>query len=515
MELINSKYDIFGYIILAFILTFTILIASILYNTFWSDSAIYLVYAKNIAAFDFFSFNPGEFSTGSTSPIWAIILSFGFLLGNGVIYSKIISLVLVLAAIILTFHTSSVISNYKLGSAVGVGFLWYFLAFSGIMIYESGLTVCIISELILLNYYYLNKGRKNYLWFIGFIWMLLPLIRPECITILLFNLILLIYFNRGEIKYIIKAFVIALLSLIPFSAYYIYSYLISGILSVSSYSRSYALNVYVNYLPFSRYEAFIIFFTYPVVLMGFFIGAYGIFKTRNKKLNWLIYLFFTTLLSFIAIFMFYSPINNPLEYQRYMVYVIPFLVPFISMGIKELMILTSKSKIASLSLVSLIIITLVLVYPLNSLQTYTNMSEMTLKFDDVTEKNAAMYLNEIASPNSAILAYEVQDRYFLRDDLKVISLDGITDGKIVPYLKNDDITGFLWKYKPKYFIANKALNLPSYSGSILANALNKTRNQEGSSIKINGITFKNIKINYKLANPVFWSYIAIYELTYD
>ena len=51
----------------------------LLIGTFWGDPTIYLVYARNIAQGDFFSFNPGEFSSGSTSPLWAMILSISFL----------------------------------------------------------------------------------------------------------------------------------------------------------------------------------------------------------------------------------------------------------------------------------------------------------------------------------------------------------------------------------------------------------------------------------------------------
>ena len=51
-------------------------------NTFWGDPTIYLVYSKNIAKGDFFSFNPQTFSSGSTSPLWALILSISFLFDN-------------------------------------------------------------------------------------------------------------------------------------------------------------------------------------------------------------------------------------------------------------------------------------------------------------------------------------------------------------------------------------------------------------------------------------------------
>ena len=40
-----------------------------LFHTFFGDPTIYLIYARNAAHGDVFSFNPGHFSSGSTSPL--------------------------------------------------------------------------------------------------------------------------------------------------------------------------------------------------------------------------------------------------------------------------------------------------------------------------------------------------------------------------------------------------------------------------------------------------------------
>jgi len=47
------------------------------------DAYIYLRYAKNISAGHGWSFNPGEPSYGTTSPLWTLILVFGNVLGFG------------------------------------------------------------------------------------------------------------------------------------------------------------------------------------------------------------------------------------------------------------------------------------------------------------------------------------------------------------------------------------------------------------------------------------------------
>lgn len=509
----KDKTILITYSILLFLILSTIISFFIFFNTYWGDSSIYLVYAKNIASGDFLSFNPGEFSSGATSPLWAIILSIGFILGNGVGFSKLISLILVITALLLSYKTSLVISKFKIGSAIGVVFLWYFLAFSGLLLYESGLTVTLISILIILNYYFITKGEKRYIWYIGIIWMVLPLVRPECIIISVLNVFLLVFLNRNDFNMGFKILGIFLLSLIPLTVYFSYSFIKTGVFSTSCYARHYSLSVIADSVPNIDYNAFFEFFSYPVVIMGFFVGIYGMVKDYNKRCSWLLFLFLTIFIGFIIIFMFYSPVNNPLELQRYVVFVIPFLVPFISLGVLKFIKVTSNFKLGSIILVALIILTLVVVPPVSFVTTYNKLG--SLGFDDVTERGAVTYLNSIAEPNATILAYEVQGRYYLRNDLKLLSLDGITDGKIVPFLEKKDIKGFLWKYKPRYMIVNKAVYLPMYSDSVIKMAVDEIGNKEGSSIKIEGIIFKNIEVRKEPSNSEFWGYTEIYQLIYD
>ncbi|MCE5213841.1 MAG: hypothetical protein LLF83_03875 [Methanobacterium sp.] len=502
------------YSILLVLILSTILISYILFNTFWGDPSIYLVYAKNIAAGEFFSFNPGDFSSGATSPLWAFILATGFLIGNGVLISKIISLFFVIIALLISYKASLTISKSKIGSAISVGFLWYFLAFSGIFIYESGLTVCLISILIIINYYIIKKGREKYIFYLGVIWSILPLVRPESMIITILNVLLLIYIHKQNFKTIYKIIGIFLISLIPIVSYFSYSYLKTGFLSTSTFGRSSSLRIISEYVSNASYNALFEFLTYPTVIMGFFIGTYGIIK-EYKNNHWILFLFLTTSIAYFLIFMVYSPLNNPLDIQRYLIPVIPFLIPFISLGIMKFIKITNNFKIGTIIIVSLITLTLIIVPIVSFIVTYQELNEETLKFDDVTDKDMINYLNNYAEPNATVLAYEVQDRYYLRNDLKLLSMDGITDGKVIPYLFNHNITGFLWKYKPNYLIVNKAVYLPMYSNSIIRQVIDDIGNKEGESVKIDGIIFKNIKINNKPLNSEFWGYTEIYELKYQ
>jgi hypothetical protein len=121
-------------------------------------------------------------------------------------------------------------------------------------------------------------------------------------------------------------------------------------------------------------------------------------------------------------------------------------------------------------------------------------------------------VNSFAEKNCTILAYEVQDRYYLRDDLDLLSLDGIVDGKIIPYYQ--DVTGFLLRYQPDYWLANDAVNYRPYLfKSILRDVMGRASTLN-STVEINGIRFTNVWVASVKSTPQFSSVLYIYKIDY-
>src|SRR4030066_1499530 len=175
----------------SFILIILVLLSGILLlNTFFGDPTIYLVYAKNIAQGDFFSFNPGEFSSGSTSPLWALILSISFFFNNvnSAFLSKIISLLCTIIALIISFISLLLITRHRTGSILGTFSIAYFLIIPGIMLYESSLIIILISCLILIFFKIINNKDKSLFskfTFLTLTFSLIPLTRPDASIIIL------------------------------------------------------------------------------------------------------------------------------------------------------------------------------------------------------------------------------------------------------------------------------------------------------------------------------------------
>jgi hypothetical protein len=115
-------------------------------------------------------------------------------------------------------------------------------------------------------------------------------------------------------------------------------------------------------------------------------------------------------------------------------------------------------------------------------------------FDEIVEKEAIDLVNRVAAPGDTLLAYEVQDRYALRADVTLLSLDGITDGLVNPWLESGDMGGFLHRYRPDYWLANDAVDYRPYlRRSILSDVVRRFRQDTSAAThEVEGIRFSLI-----------------------
>ena len=236
------------------------------------------------------------------------------------------------------------------------------------------------------------------------------------------------------------------------------------------------------------------------------MAIWGIKKiTYFYKDKSLVYFAIISIISYFIILTFISPVT--VDSDRYILPVIPFFGLAISIFIKDTFEHTTNKN-------TIIIFLLIFVigYPLYTIipSVFHNRSR-GLNFDTIVEKNIIHTINSFAEPNSKILVYEVQDRFYLRPDITLISLDGITDGKVAPYLKSGDMYSFLLKYKPDYWLANDAVNYRPY---LKNSVFNKFVGKRNNSISFGNITIEKIKENEK-SNPIgFASYRALFKLNY-
>jgi hypothetical protein len=97
----------------------------------------------------------------------------------------------------------------------------------------------------------------------------------------------------------------------------------------------------------------------------------------------------------------------------------------------------------------------------------------------------------------------------------VLSLDGITDGKVAPFLASGNMHGFLMRHRPDYWVANEAVFYRPYlANSVLRRVVDAIGDQEGASIQMDGIVFRNRTISHEEGIPGFAAHRQIFELSY-
>jgi hypothetical protein len=321
----------------------------------------------------------------------------------------------------------------------------------------------------------------------------LPLVRPDALVLSLLGFAIFWSIN----KYSIKNLAYLVLSLLPFVLYISYSYIFTGTYSSSSYCRSFALAETANMIFDVKYSlsTLISFISFP--------AAFLLLLNFRKPIKRIETLTILCLVVYFVVFSFIKPIANHPE--RYLA---PVLI-LLSMNAVLKFNFSKNFNNKKINLVLYIIAAMAfLMITIKVIKYYDSYSAK-----QVLEYNLAQVVNRFEE-DSKILTYEVQSRYFIDDRHKVISLDGIIDGKVAPYLESSNMIDFMNQYKPDYWVANNAIDYRNYlKESKLFEIYNSDLELEEST-DLNSISFKLVYMNDedlgKLAN---WK--KIYKLTYS
>jgi hypothetical protein len=488
----------------------------VLLRTFYGDPNIYLIYARNIAHGDLFAFNPGEFSSGSTGPLWALVLAVAFLLPKSVLVAKSIGLAVALAAFWLTYRACVKVSGSAAGSVLAAGAVAWTSAFHGLMLYESSLIQCLAAATVWLTVGILRHppARAGWRWAgLAAVWAAISLTRPDAVVLVALDLAVLLYALRAE-KGAIRALVAAALAaLLPGALYHGYSYLTTGHLSVSASCRGFALAENASSLgglPYSL-AALRKLLTVPLVIVaGFALWALDK-RDADRSLRQTMLWCGGAALTYVVLLTFVVPATFSAD--RYLSPVLPLVAAMAAFGLRDL---SSAGFRGRHRLIVLALVGALLVVPaLDFMSLGAQERNRGYDFETIMEKPLADFLNATAPANAEILVYEVQFRYFLREDLRVISLDGITDGKVAPFLATGDMRSFLLRYRPDYWVANDAVFYRPYlAGGLLRRVVEAIGDEEGASLASDGIVFTNIRVSRAGRIPGFAGHRQLFALSY-
>jgi hypothetical protein len=261
---------------------------------------------------------------------------------------------------------------------------------------------------------------------------------------------------------------IAALSAVPAGIYYLYSHLTLGSYSVSNATRTIdntELATRVGPLLVSGPALDYLLGMAPLAA----IAAYGLWTNRRHAL-----LVGVGLALFATLLVLY-PVT--LYVQRYALAVMPLLALGVGLAIARIRLLAipAGALVATPALAWLVAASLA--------------GQHGFTFDTVTERTVIERLNTVAPPEAKVLGYEVQDRWYLREDLDYLAVNGLTDGLITPWRERGDVTGYLKTYCPAIWIANdQAFGATYYRGTILETAYRELMRGR-MRIELEGITF--------------------------
>jgi len=146
------------------------------------DSWIHMVFAKNIAHGYDLSFNPGELSTGSSSPLWTYILAGGLWLGlSPVAAACLLSGIFFLLSLYFSYN----LANDLLKSRLGAALVTILLAVQFYTVWDtlSGLEISLMTALTV-GAFWLVRFR-DFRWWLGMVFLgLLQLSRVEGIFVI-------------------------------------------------------------------------------------------------------------------------------------------------------------------------------------------------------------------------------------------------------------------------------------------------------------------------------------------
>jgi hypothetical protein len=324
-------------------------------------------------------------------------------------------------------------------------------------------------------------------------------------------LALWIYLPGNRSANLLRLLAAGVIAAIPSALYFGYSLVTLGAVSVSSRGRAFALHEAAQKLgP--------LFFSKPAlaylgsILYALLLAALGIdLFRRDNPTRWLALYGAGALIVYPLLLVFVQPVTNDLP--RYFLPIAPIIVAAIARIFRR----WREEPMRLWAVATLVLAIAFVLKPVGSLLgDAIDQRGRGYSFDEIVEREAADMVNRIAKPGDTLLAYEVQDRYYLRDDIGIMSLDGLTDGRVAPFLASGDMAAYLKKHRPAYWLANSAVDYRPYlRNSILHDVVERyDRDSSTKEVALEGITFRLVRRRTRPMPRGFAGWTYLFELGY-
>lgn len=422
------------------------------------DAFIHFTFARGITEGQPFFYN-GEFSAGSTSPLWSIMLaSLWELFGMDIVWAvKIFASFFVALSVLLTFVVGFKISRNKYlsfaaATLVAASYVFSFWAAKGM---ETPFYVCLVLLSFLFYLTLVNppdvwrvNARKNLTLEValGILLGLGILTRPEMWFFSLFIGIPLLVKKGWRVL-----FSVGIPAALIFSPYYFYLFENTGSIFPSSAARILRAQQWAQEVSGIHFtlELFKILITKLLPLTPFFL----LFFWQKTKGNppprwWLTYPIYAWLLFHLI---FFSVIFPTTEGYRYLLAALPFFYFISLLGVWNI----HSKKVRTIAL-SCILIGSFLISGQQLFERMNAVRNCEQPFIDTVRRETGLWIKENTKPDDLIAMKEIDQSAFY-GERRMLSMDGTLDTRAIPFVQAQNQLGFIQQERPDYFILEEEM----------------------------------------------------------
>jgi arabinofuranosyltransferase len=418
------------------------------------DPWIHLTFAKNFAEYQSFSYFKDEMVTaGSTSPVYTILLSIGFLVtSNEFLLSYIFGIGFFILAVILFYKLCLFDFPRETLVALGAAAIFIFDKWLNFIAVSGMETTMYIFLLIACLYFY--KKRKVVPFAITL--ALTFWTRPDAVAfigVIALDYIYCIYLSKKDksVKLFSKEDLIRLsvIAGIIFVLYFLMNILLSGSLLPNTYNAklTYYSPEFRSRTDFLRVEVWDYFTSggYAFIMAGFITGVLRVIPDiKNKKYNPnLIYILFIIAL----IFIYWLKLPYAHRFGRYLMPVIPFFIIVSISGFRQVAIWFAgylQSKKAGVVLMY-IVITAIIIFSVSDYNGNKKNYAAECKYIYDRQIEAALWIKNNTAPDDIIATHDVGAIGFY-SERKMVDVAGLVTPELIRRINDPDYNIFLNDY---------------------------------------------------------------------
>ena len=421
------------------------------------DPWIHLTFAKNLVEYQSFSYFKNEMVTsGSTSPIYTILLSIGFLITKDEMTLSYILGIL--------FFILSALSLYKLSSYEFVKENLYAIVITAIFICDkwmafisdSGMeTTMFIFVLITCVYFYKERKAVPFAVFLGLILWSRPdgVVFIGALTVDYFvakqfsksNKDLKLFTTSDYTKILIIAGSLIVL-------YFAFNMILSGSLLPNTYNAklTYYSPEFRSRIDFLKFEVWDYFTrgAYGIVIVGFIFSilklVYDLTKKRyNQNLIYIVFIF-------ALIFIYWYKLPYAHRFGRYLMPAIPFFLLVSGIGFRDLAKLVGKyfkSRNLAFNII-LLVLGIILVFSIKDYYENKNLFAEQCKYISDRQVAAALWIRNNSQEGDVIATHDVGAIGYY-SNRKIIDVAGLITPEFIDKIHKKNYSVFLMEYLNK------------------------------------------------------------------